>query len=337
MKLAKITQIIEKISFDISRNKIYSCKIPIYFNFNKIMILDIVYGGVSMKYSYESQMLELDLFGLPDFFQNIFISHIEKKGLFVLFYNDSKIDFSNLASYLIDEVIHDRHSLIFGLLRKKNVLMEGERTPLENEALTHVNQNLTIQEREELKGVFSVDFEINIKGVKNANSISIHAKNNIDYDHIKESDFYLRVHSEGIDYPFILILEGQPYTIQEAKISYSLPMPSESFFRKYGFVEEEILRYKELCEIFDIFTCNYFDIPEEESSELGGYPQRELSDWEQDKEDFNDVEEWVQLLSLSSYSHWTDFFNEIGDGIMNVLVKKSSLGEDDIITKFIMS
>jgi len=160
-----------------------------------------------------------------------------------------------------------------------------------------------------------------IEGLQEPYVITIHAVEDIDYDDVRPSDLYIKLHDAEFKYPFLLISNDEVFTMPDTTYSYDLPYPSESLFTRYEFSDEEKKKYKSLYETFNILNLHYFEIVEEEQSILGGHYEDEFPLP-------IDGRDWVQFLNLSSYSHTCDFFEDIGDCHVSIYVEKNSAKYD---------
>ena len=289
-----------------------------YILFTEIIVLDGTYQMVDVEYNQVDSMLKFDLTRFPNFLSDHFQNYVEKNGIFVLFYDRSNFDYDESVNFLLESTLPSRSPLIKSWIKNATILVEGDQEVVESDRLDSVRKRLSAKENEELKGVFAIESDLDVFPESDVPSvISLHAKSNIDYDDVKQDDIYIKMHPIELNYPFLMIQDGNLFTMKETQSTYELPHPSDVILSEYDFLDVEMGKYEKMYETFNLFNAHYFGIEEVERSKIGGYFEDELPS-------NLSGQNWVQLLDLSSYSHPSDFFNDIGDCNVSIFIDRNN-------------
>ena len=288
-------------------------------------ILDVLYSDVPINYSYHTTFLEFNLSGLNNFQISNFVRFVEDKGLKVQIDEVGLDDYEVEISSLIDEMMPNRKELILSWLKKTKVLVKGEFVPVDDEVFRNIRKDMTDIECEDLAALFLIDDE-NLNPLNHQSVpyiVSLHSKDELDFDLIGELDLYVKIIKEDMEPSLILINNEDIDTMKKSNYIYELPYPSKTLFKKNDFGEEEASQYRELYEMFDDYIEECFKSEFGDYSKIGGYIEKDIEYATINHDQFDFDRDWKHLLMLSSYSHPCDFFRDIGDCHVNVMVIES--------------
>ncbi|MFT6334924.1 MAG: hypothetical protein ACJATI_001670 [Halioglobus sp.] len=134
---------------------------------------------------------------------------------------------------------------------------------------------------------------------------------------------YIKLHDDVISQPVIMFNNGEAGTMKDLRYKYDLPYPCNKLYTSNGFSEEEAQQYASLYEMFEEETEEYFGTEFGDSCKIGGYFADDMECATINHDSFDYERGWKNLLTLSCYSHPSDFFAEIGDCHAGIMVLES--------------